>query len=461
MAAITIGVASMTELDERIAIDPALVAHLRDQVAGELTRIRQEREQRGAPELSRADEDQLTISVITSVVERHQTRAVMAGADLPDNALYDIALIDQLSKAILKSGRLSDLLEDPDVENIDINGCDEVWVTYAGRGKVRGVPVAATDGELVSMVQDLAAYQGINARPFSRAHPELDLRLGDGSRLSAVLGASERPVVSIRRNRFPEMSLHQLIQLESIDDEIATFLQAAIRSRMNIVVAGETNAGKTTLLLACINCIPVQERILTIERSLELGLKRQGRHQDVVEWEEVLPDTEGQGGISIQQLVRRSRRHNPDRVVVGEVLGPEVVEMLSAMSQGNDGSLSTLHARSAMNVFSKLALYTRQYEGIDDAVAHTLVADSIDFVVFVARDRKTNRRFVTEIREVLGAPDGRVASTRIFGTTSRRTGCAKRDDEFAISQERADLLALEGYTDTGGGYFFEPRYELR
>ena len=453
--------ASMTELDERIAIDPALVAHLRDQVAGELTRIRQEREQRGAPELSRADEDQLTISVITSVVERHQTRAVMAGADLPDNALYDIALIDQLSKAILKSGRLSDLLEDPDVENIDINGCDEVWVTYAGRGKVRGVPVAATDGELVSMVQDLAAYQGINARPFSRAHPELDLRLGDGSRLSAVLGASERPVVSIRRNRFPEMSLHQLIQLESIDDEIATFLQAAIRSRMNIVVAGETNAGKTTLLLACINCIPVQERILTIERSLELGLKRQGRHQDVVEWEEVLPDTEGQGGISIQQLVRRSRRHNPDRVVVGEVLGPEVVEMLSAMSQGNDGSLSTLHARSALNVFSKLALYTRQYEGIDDAVAHTLVADSIDFVVFVARDRKTNRRFVTEIREVLGAPDGRVASTRIFGTTSRRTGCAKRDDEFAISQERADLLALEGYTDTGGGYFFEPRYELR
>jgi len=451
----------MTELDERIAIDPALVAHLRDQVAGELTRIRQEREQRGAPELSRADEDQLTISVITSVVERHQTRAVMAGADLPDNALYDIALIDQLSKAILKSGRLSDLLEDPDVENIDINGCDEVWVTYAGRGKVRGVPVAATDGELVSMVQDLAAYQGINARPFSRAHPELDLRLGDGSRLSAVLGASERPVVSIRRNRFPEMSLHQLIQLESIDDEIATFLQAAIRSRMNIVVAGETNAGKTTLLLACINCIPVQERILTIERSLELGLKRQGRHQDVVEWEEVLPDTEGQGGISIQQLVRRSRRHNPDRVVVGEVLGPEVVEMLSAMSQGNDGSLSTLHARSALNVFSKLALYTRQYEGIDDAVAHTLVADSIDFVVFVARDRKTNRRFVTEIREVLGAPDGRVASTRIFGTTSRRTGCAKRDDEFAISQERADLLALEGYTDTGGGYFFEPRYELR
>ena len=449
----------MTELDERIAIDPALVAHLRDQVAGELTRIRQEREQRGAPELSRADEDQLTISVITSVVERHQTRAVMAGADLPDNALYDIALIDQLSKAILKSGRLSDLLEDPDVENIDINGCDEVWVTYAGRGKVRGVPVAATDGELVSMVQDLAAYQGINARPFSRAHPELDLRLGDGSRLSAVLGASERPVVSIRRNRFPEMSLHQLIQLESIDDEIATFLQAAIRSRMNIVVAGETNAGKTTLLLACINCIPVQERILTIERSLELGLKRQGRHQDVVEWEEVLPDTEGQGGISIQQLVRRSRRHNPDRVVVGEVLGPEVVEMLSAMSQGNDGSLSTLHARSALNVFSKLALYTRQYEGIDDAVAHTLVADSIDFVVFVARDRKTNRRFVTEIREVLGAPDGRVASTRIFGTTSRRTGCAKRDDEFAISQERADLLALEGYTDTGGGYFFEPRYE--
>jgi pilus assembly protein CpaF len=430
----------MTELDERVTVD-----RLRDQVAGELTRIRQDREQRGAPELSRADEDQLTISVITMVVERHQTQAVMSGADLPDNTFYDLALIDQLSKAILKSGRLSDLLEDPDVENIDINGADEIWVTFAGRGKVRGVPVAATDDELISMVQDLAAYQGINARPFSRAHPELDLRLGDGSRLSAVLGASERPVVSIRRNRFPQMFLHQLIELRSIDDEIATVLQAMTLSRMNVVVAGETNAGKTTLLRACINCIPEGERILTIERSLELGVRRQGRHSDVVEWEQVLPDTEGQGGITIQQLVLRSRRHNPDRVVVGEVLGPEVVEMLSAMSQGNDGSLSTLHAR--------------QYEGIDDAVAHTLVADSIDFVVFVARDRRTNRRRVTEIREVVGAPDGRVASTQIFGP-SPGTGVAKRNDEYAISEDRADLLALAGYADHGGAYVFEPRYEL-
>jgi pilus assembly protein CpaF len=449
----------MTELDERVTVDPAVVARLRDQVAGELTRIRQDREQRGAPELSRADEDQLTISVITMVVERHQTQAVMSGADLPDNTFYDLALIDQLSKGILKSGRLSDLLEDPDVENIDINGADEIWVTFAGRGKVRGVPVAATDDELISMVQDLAAYQGINARPFSRAHPELDLRLGDGSRLSAVLGASERPVVSIRRNRFPQMFLHQLIELRSIDDEIATVLQAMTLSRMNVVVAGETNAGKTTLLRACINCIPEGERILTIERSLELGVRRQGRHSDVVEWEQVLPDTEGQGGITIQQLVLRSRRHNPDRVVVGEVLGPEVVEMLSAMSQGNDGSLSTLHARSAANTFSKLALYARQYEGIDDAVAHTLVADSIDFVVFVARDRRTNRRRVTEIREVVGAPDGRVASTQIFGP-SPGTGVAKRNDEYAISEDRADLLALAGYADHGGAYVFEPRYEL-
>ena len=183
------------------------------------------------------------------------------------------------------------------------------------------------------------------------------------------------------------------MELGTIDDQLACFLQAAVRARMNIVVAGATDAGKTTLLRALINCIAAAERLITVERSLELGLRRHPElHQDVVELEEVLPDAEGNGGMTIQELVRRTRRHNPSRVIVGEVLGPEVVEMLSAMSQGNNGSLSTVHARSADDVFAKLAQYAGQYEHVDYAVAQSLIAGAVDFVVFIGKNRRLGGR---------------------------------------------------------------------
>jgi Flp pilus assembly CpaF family ATPase len=356
-----------------------------------------------------------------------------------------------------KAGELQELLDDPDVENIDINGCDEVWVTYAdGRGKVRVGAIAATDDDLIQIVQNLAAYASMNARPFTRANPELDLRLPDGSRLSAVMAAAERPIVSIRRNRYPQMFLAKLVELGTIDDQLACFLQAAVRARMNIVVAGATDAGKTTLLRALINCIHVTERLITVERSLELGLRRHPElHQDVVELEEVLPDAEGNGGITIQELVRRTRRHNPSRVIVGEVLGPEVVEMLSAMSQGNNGSLSTVHARSANDVFAKLAQYAGQYEHVDNAVAHSLIAGAVDFVVFIGKNRRLGgRRCVTTVLEVAGAPDGRVASSPIFGR-SPIDGRATRVLDVAITEERAEELADAGYDDTAAGYFYD------
>ena len=345
------------------------------------------------------------------------------------------------------------------MENIDINGCDEVWVTYADeRGKVRGRAIAATDDDLIQIVQNLAAYASMNARPFTRANPELDLRLPDGSRLSAVMAAAERPIVSIRRNRYPQMFLAKLVELGTIDDQLACFLRAAVRARMNIVVAGATDAGKTTLLRALINCIQANERLITVERSLELGLRRHPElHQDVVELEEVLPDAEGHGGLTIQELVRRTRRHNPSRVIVGEVLGPEVVEMLSAMSQGNNGSLSTIHARSAKDVFAKLAQYAGQYEHVDNAVAQSLIAGAVDFVVFIGKNRHLGgRRCVTTVLEVSGAPDGRVASSAIF-TRSPLDGRATRVLDVAITEERADELADAGYDDTATHFVYDGR----
>jgi Flp pilus assembly CpaF family ATPase len=451
-------------------VDYGLVRQLQAQVADRMTARKQHREQTRQPPLGAADERQMALSVAHETVQRHMQAQIAAGRELPDGS-YDARLVEAIDAAMFGAGALQALLDDPDVENVDINGCDEVWVTYAdGRGKVRARPVAAKDEDLVDMVRNLGSYAGLNARPFTPATPELDLRLPDGSRLSAIMVASERPAVSIRRNRFPQMFLDQvppqarrgdgppattLLELGTVDEQLASFLQAAVLSRCNIMVAGATDAGKTTLLRALINCIPAQERLITVERALELGLRRHPElHPDVVEMEEVLPSPDGGGGVSIGQLVRRTRRQNPSRVIVGEVLGPEVVEMLSAMSQGNDGSLSTIHARDAADVFGRLATYAAQHEGLSFEVSHALVGSTLDFVVFVRKNpRLGGRRTVMEVLEVTGSADGRVTRSRIF--VEGHDGRAVRDPEVAIARGRQ--LAEAGYDDSpvwvaGNGY---------
>jgi pilus assembly protein CpaF len=431
-------------------LDFGLVRSLQAQIADEMTAYKQRREAHGERELSPADERQMALSLMQAAVSRYMQDRLQRGQELPD-ASYDQRLVEAIDSAMYRAGELQALLDDDLVENIDINGADEVWITYAGeRGKVRGRPVAASDEDLINIVQTLGAYAGLNARPFTRASPELDLRLQDGSRLSAVMGATERPAVSIRRNRFPQMFLPMLVGFGTLDEQTAAFLRAAVLSRCNIMVAGATDAGKTTLLRALINCIPADERLITVERAIELGLRRHPElHSDVVELEEVLPDQDGNGGLTIRQLVRRTRRQNPSRVCVGEVLGPEVVEMLSAMSQGNNGSLSTIHARSATDVFAKLATYGAQYEGLDFPVTHSLIASSIDVVVYLAKNPLLDgRRCVVEIVEVAGVSDGRVTQSRIF-TPSPADGRAVRDVEVPII--RAGQLAAAGYDDTTGG----------
>lgn len=429
-------------------LDYALVRTLQSRVADRLTTLRQERSARGEA-MSDADERQLAMSLEAQVVSEHMQAQALAGRELPDRAV-DMKLMIAIDAAIYGAGEMQELLDDDLVENININGADEVWVTYADdRGKVRGRPVAASDEDLIDIVQGLAAYSSFNARPFTRAHPELDLRLHDGSRLSAVISSTERPAVSIRRNRFPQMFLPTLVELGTIDEQLANFLQAAVRSRANIVVAGATDAGKTTLLRALINCIDPIERLVTVERAIELGLRRHPKlHPDVVELEEVLPDSDGNGGLTIAQLVRRTRRMDPSRVIVGEVLGPEVLEMLSAMSQGNNGSLSTIHSRNAREVFQRLATYAAQHEHLDWAVTNALVAAAIDFVVFIQKNPKLGGiRCVTEVLEVEPhAGTGKdVAASRIF-VPSPVDGRAARAVE--IKMIRADELAGAGYVDT-------------
>jgi Flp pilus assembly CpaF family ATPase len=400
-------------------IDHDLVRRLRGQVAERLTEQRRRDQLAGLVPMSVEDEREYARSLIVQVLEDQARQDVAEGRPpvAPDD---EAELATAIHSALFGVGRLQPLLENPDVENVDINGADEVFVQYHDGREERHPPVAESDEELVELIQVLAAHSGLSSRPFDSANPQLDLRLPDGSRLSAVMNVCARPAVSVRKARLRRVFVDELIENGTVSPNLGAFLKAAVGARKNIMIAGATNAGKTTMLRALANEIPRAERLVTVERALELGLgEHADLHPNVVSFEERLPNSEGLGGVTMAELVRRSLRMNPSRVIVGEVLGDEIVTMLNAMSQGNDGSLSTIHANSSVEVFNRIGTYAIQSrERLPLEATTLLIAGALDFVVFL---RKRNdyaqgggqSRVVESVREVVGH-DGQVLSSEVF-----------------------------------------------
>jgi Flp pilus assembly CpaF family ATPase len=400
-------------------MDHSAVKRLRGEVGDRLTEQRRLDAATGIPPMSGEDERQFARALISQVLEEYARGEITAGRP-PLNAQDEEELAEAIHAALFGVGRLQPLLEDQQIENIDINGCDRVFIGYADGREVMANPVAESDEELIELVQVLAAYSGLSSRPFDTANPQLDMRLPDGSRMSAVMDVTLRPAISIRRARMGKVFLADLVGNGTISPDVGSFLAAAVAARKNIMIAGATNAGKTTLLRALANQIPAEERLITVERALELGLDHFPElHPNVVAFEERLPNMEGLGAISMAELVRRSLRMNPSRVIVGEVLGDEIVTMLNAMSQGNDGSLSTIHANSSLEVFNRVSTYAIQAtERLPVEATHMLIAGAIDFVVFIEKRNEYARggrlrRFVNSVREVTGI-DGRVLSSEVF-----------------------------------------------
>jgi Flp pilus assembly CpaF family ATPase len=400
-------------------MDHALVKRLRQEVGDRVAEQRRVDQLSGLPAMTPQDERQFARAVIGQVLSEHAHTEMTSGRR-PPSADEEEALAGGIHAALFGVGRLQPLLDDPEIENIDVNGCDRVFVQYADGREVMAEPIAETDEEMVELIQVLGAYSGLSSRPFDSANPQLDLRLPDGSRLSAVMDVTRRPALSIRRARMGKVFLSDLVGNGTLLAELGSFLSAAVLARKNIMIAGSTNAGKTTLLRALANEIPAHERLVTVERALELGLEQFPElHPNVVAMEERLPNSEGLGAISMAELVRRSLRMNPSRVIVGEVLGDEIVTMLNAMSQGNDGSLSTIHANSSLEVFNRIGTYALQaQERLPVEASHMLIAGAVNFVVFLERRNDyhrggTMRRLVTSVREVNGV-DGRVLSSEVF-----------------------------------------------
>ncbi|MDQ3573444.1 MAG: Flp pilus assembly complex ATPase component TadA [Actinomycetota bacterium] len=429
------------------SLDLALVRQVRQRVADRLSERRKEAE---AEEhlMDLDDRRALTAELIDDELAALATAQIQAG-----QAPLDTEVEAELAQAVLDAihglGPLQRLLEDTDITDIHANGCDRVWIKRADGTKEQGPPLAASDAELVELIRMAGARLGLGERRFDAASPELDLRLPDNSRLSAVMEVAARPALSIRRHRFLKLTLPDLVGLDAIDQALAGFLAAAVRARKNIVVAGGTGAGKTTMLRALAAEIGPEERLVTIENTLELGLDEDAHlHPDVVALESRLPNTEGQGGISMSQLVRRALRMDPDRVIVGEVLGDEILDLLNAMSQGNDGSLSTIHARSSEGVSRRIASYAiRSAERLPVEATNLLVATAVDFVVFIdqryeaAGAARHRRRFVSSVREVVGADRELVVSNEVF-----RPGPGGRAVPAAPMRCLPDLVA-EGFDD--------------
>ena len=432
-------------------MDHSIVKRLRGDVGDRLAEQRRRDAAAGLQPMSGEDERQFARAIIAQVLEEHARSEITVGRP-PPNAQEEEELASAIHAALFGVGRLQPLLEDQQIENIDVNGCDRVFLGYADGREVMGEPVAESDDELVELIQILAAYSGLSSRPFDTANPQLDLRLPDGSRLSAVMDVTLRPAVSIRRARMGKVFLADLVGNGTMSPEVGSMLAAAVAARKNIMIAGATNAGKTTLLRALANQIPGDERLITVERALELGLDHFPElHPNVIALEERLPNMEGQGAITMADLVRRSLRMNPSRVIVGEVLGDEIVTMLNAMSQGNDGSLSTIHSNSSLEVFNRIATYAIQSsERLPVEATHMLIAGAIDFVVFIEKRNEFSRggrlrRYVSSIREVTGI-DGRVLSSEVF--TPGQDGQAVQHAPLSCT----DDLLMHGYAPAQGAW---------
>ncbi|MGH9111477.1 MAG: CpaF family protein [Acidimicrobiales bacterium] len=397
----------------------ALVRTLRREVADELTDRLRADEIADRPRLSPADQRQHGRQLINRRLERHAKEQLEQGLE-PLSFEDETALAQAVHDALFGLGALQRLLDDESIENIDANGHADVWITRADGSKHRATAIADSDDDLVDTLRMTAARVGLTERRFDNGSPSLNLQLPDGSRLFAVMAVTSRPCVAIRRHRFPKVFLDDLVGLGSIDLALRELLSAAVRARKNFIICGGVDAGKTTLLRALLNEVGPDERIVTIEDNLELGVDRYpDLHPDVVALEAREENVEGEGEIDLATLVRWGLRMNPDRVIVGEVRGREVIPMLNAMSQGNDGSMCTVHANSSLSAFSKLAMYAVQApERLNLEATNLMVANAINFVVYIGTavggGEGGLRRYVSSVREIVGAEGPLVMSNEIF-----------------------------------------------
>ena len=319
-----------------------------------------------------------------------------------------IDVVQRTYQSIRGLGILDDLLRDESITEIMINGPDHIFIEQAG--EVTRLNKHFENGRrLEDIVQRIVGQAG---REVNQANPIVDTRLPDGSRVNVVLPPISLvgPVVTIRKFSKTPMSIEQLIRYGSITPDVAEVLKLLVQAKYNIFVTGGTGSGKTTFLNALSAFIPKNERVITIEDSAELQLKHV---EDLVVLEARNANTSGAGAVTIRDLIRASLRMRPERIIVGEVRGPEALDMHQAMNTGHDGSLSTGHANSTRDMLSRLETMVLQGAEIPLAAIRQQIGSAIDIIVHLSRLRDHSRRTMN-ISEVLGVKDGEIVVNPLY-----------------------------------------------
>ena len=398
----------------------------------------------GEPDLSSEGEvDYARQVALTECVRLNHLRAIEGKPSIhPD---CEREAITRVVAQVLGLGRLQPLLEDDEVSDIHIRGAQPVWVKLRSGVRESRAPIVDSDQELIDLVRRIAARMTKSERRFDAGSPEVNLQLPDGSRLFAVMDVSQHPSVVVRRHRFEIASLEDLRLRGLMDEDTRDFFKAAVLARRNIVIAGGTGSGKTTLLRALLNEVPREERIVTIEDAYELGIERFGDlHPDHDALQSRPMNTEGTGEVTLADLTRMALRMDPDRVIVGEVRGAEAFPMLMAMSQGNNGSMCTMHADGTRSVFPKLAAYVSMAStGLPVETVNLLIASAVHFVVYI--DNTSGVRRITSIREVVDSDGVTIVSNEVFRLGADGVG------GYPFRDSTRRLLSSFGYADVVAG----------
>jgi pilus assembly protein CpaF len=319
-----------------------------------------------------------------------------------------LRVVDTLIHDVLGLGPLEDLLANPDIAEIMVNGPNQIYVEE--KGKIIRSPVTfETTEQLMQVIDRIVSSIG---RRVDESSPMVDARLKDGSRVNVIIPplALRGPTVTIRKFSKEAFTIEDLVRFGTLTDQMATFIRACVRGRLNVVVSGGTGSGKTTTLNVLSSFIPEDERIVTIEDAAELQLVQ----EHVVTLEARPANVEGRGQVSIRDLVINALRMRPDRIVVGECRGGEALDMLQAMNTGHDGSLTTLHANNPKDAVGRLeTMVLMSGAELPSRAIREQIASAVNIIVQQSRLRDGTRRIVS-ITEVLGTgPDG-VVMQEIF-----------------------------------------------
>ncbi|HJC79934.1 MAG: CpaF family protein [Lachnospiraceae bacterium] len=355
-----------------------------------------------------------------------------------------IRISRELFNAFRRLDIIQDLIEDDEITEIMVNGTDNIF--YEKKGKLyRTDRHFISESRLADVIQQIV---GETNRYVNETSPIVDARLRDGSRVNVVLKpvAVNGPVMTIRKFPSDAITMRQLVRMGSLTEEAAGFIEKLVRAKYNIFVSGGTGAGKTTFLNAMSDYIPKDERIITIEDNAELQIQGVA---NLVRLEARGPNLEGEGAVTIRDLIRSALRMRPDRIIVGEVRGEETVDMISsAMLNGHSGSMSTGHANNPTDMLHRLE--TMMMMGIDlplQAIQRQ-IASALDIIIHLGRLRDKSRR-VLRIEEILGYCQDRIQTKVLyeFREEGRRDekikGCIVKVGEI----ENRDKLAEAGYQE--------------